>query len=137
MFVSEKKYRIVMEGWGEWLANDIAGVKGYPKCAAFVHDKIDSHFGPIVPIESCDIFEQVEIYVVSLRVVDMRLVNVLRAHFEAGVDYLNLSQEKKAAKLGLSLGTYRAELAKAHVGVQAYMGRDNFKPVMRSASEAA
>jgi hypothetical protein len=137
MFVDEKKYRCVMEGWAEWSCSDIAGARGYPKCAAFVNDKIDSTFGPIVPIDSCEIYEQVEIYVVSLRVVDMRLVNVLRAHFEAQHEWFCLEQEKKAAKLGMSHGTFRNLLGKANVGVQAYMGRDNFTAVIGSADTVA
>ena len=129
MFVDQKKFRQVMEGWAEWACQDVAGARGYPTSSAFVRDKIDGLYGPMVPIDSCELFEQVEVYVCSMRVVDPQLVSILRAHWEAEQCWLNLDQKKKAAMLGISHGTFRNELGKANTGVQAYMGRDCLRAV--------
>ena len=132
MFVDEKKYKHVMESWAEWSCGDPLGVRGYPQTASFIQDRVDNCFGPIVPLDSYPILEQVDQYVHQMRMVDPLLVRVLYAHWEAKKQWLNVCQDKKAKLLGMGLTAYKGQVARANVGVQAAMCIYRFKPVARS-----
>ena len=127
MIITDEKLDAFMVCWADWCCQGGYGdARGYPRSAAFTHEKIDMGFGSTLLVGDTSDLEEIERYVNIISVNDSVVAEALRAHYEAGPPWQNLKVEKKCRKLHISERTFRNRVTSGKTSLKSLMQAHNF-----------